>query len=62
MLICFSYFFKYLLIFDQLSMNGVYFPGKPRDYDLVRLAFAEDPCGIWIELHILPKGGKPTMK
>ena len=49
-------------IFDQLSMNGVYFPGKPRDYGLVRLAFAEDPCGIWIELHILPKGGKPTMK
>jgi hypothetical protein len=49
-------------IFHQLSMNGVRFPGKPRDYGPVRLAFAEDPCGIWIELHILPRGGKPFMK
>ncbi|MHA1988288.1 MAG: VOC family protein [Promethearchaeota archaeon] len=47
-------------IFHQLSGNGVYFPGKPRDFGPVRLAFAEDPCGIWIELHILPKGGKLT--
>ena len=47
-------------VFHQLSVNGVNFPGKPRDYGTVRLAFAEDPCGIWIELHILPKGGKTT--
>lgn len=44
--------------FNQLSINGVYFPVKPRDYGPVRLAFAEDPCGIWIEIHILPKYGK----
>lgn len=49
-------------IFHQLSMNGVKFPRKPMDYGPVRLAFAEDPCGIWIELHILPKGGKATLK
>ena len=47
-------------IFNKLSVNGVDFPGKPRDYGSVRLAFAEDPCGIWIELHILPNEGKPT--
>jgi len=47
-------------LFHHLSMKGVCFPGKPRDFGPVRLAFAEDPCGIWIELHILPKGGKPT--
>ena len=49
-------------LFHELSKNGVKFPVKPRDYGTVRLAFAEDPCGLWIELHILPRGGKPIFK
>jgi hypothetical protein len=42
--------------FDQLSANGVHFPVKPRIFGLVRLAFAEDPCGNWIELLEPPNG------
>ena len=36
--------------FERLSANGVSFPVPPREFGPVRLAFAEDPCGIWFEL------------
>ena len=36
--------------FQRLSANGVHFPVMPREFGPVRLAFAEDPFGIWIEL------------
>jgi len=37
-------------IYYQLSKNNVNFPVVPREFGPVRLAFAEDPCGNWIEL------------
>jgi len=42
--------------FTHLSANGVKFPVKPREFGQVRLAFAEDPGGNWIELLEPPKG------
>ncbi|MHA1727495.1 MAG: VOC family protein [Promethearchaeota archaeon] len=42
--------------FRQLSVNGVNFSVKPRGFGPVRLAFIEDPCGIWIELLEPPNG------
>jgi len=49
-------------IFNQLSANGVHFPVAPRAFGLVRLAFAEDLYGNWIELLEPPDGviRKPT--
>ncbi|MHA1914381.1 MAG: VOC family protein [Promethearchaeota archaeon] len=46
-------------IFKQLSAKGVFFPVKPMAFGPVRLAFAEDPCGNWIEL-LEPQGGLIT--
>ena len=40
----------------RLSTNNVYFPVMPREFGPVRLAFAEDPCGNWIELLEPPNG------
>jgi len=37
-------------IYHRLSTNKVHFPVMPREFGPVRLAFAEDPCGNWIEL------------
>jgi len=42
--------------FNRLSANGVKFPVEPREFGQVRLAFAEDPGGNWIELLEPPKG------
>lgn len=42
--------------FHQLSTNSVHFPVLPREFGPVRLAFAEDPCGNWIELLEPPNG------
>jgi hypothetical protein len=49
-------------IYQRLSANNVRFPVMPRKYDQVYLAFAEDPCGNWIELLEPPNGNiwKPT--
>lgn len=48
--------------FHQMSANDVQFPITPRIFGPVRLAFAEDPCGNWIELLEPPNGiiSKPT--
>jgi catechol 2,3-dioxygenase-like lactoylglutathione lyase family enzyme len=48
--------------FHELSANNVQFPVTPRAFGPVRLAFAEDPCGNWIELLEPPEGkiSKPT--
>jgi hypothetical protein len=48
--------------YQWLSANNVHFPVLPRNYGPVRLAFAEDPCGNWIELLEPPNGKiwKPT--
>jgi catechol 2,3-dioxygenase-like lactoylglutathione lyase family enzyme len=48
--------------FRRLSTKNVHFPVMPRDFGPVRLAFAEDPCGNWIELLEPPNGiiRKPT--
>jgi catechol 2,3-dioxygenase-like lactoylglutathione lyase family enzyme len=42
--------------FERLSANSVSFPIPPREFGQVRLAFAEDPCGIWVELVEPPDG------
>ncbi len=42
--------------FERLSANSVSFPIPPREFGPVRLAFAEDPCGIWVELVEPPDG------
>lgn len=42
--------------YQRLSANNVHFPVTPRNYGPVRLAFAEDPCGNWIELLEPPNG------
>jgi hypothetical protein len=49
-------------LFQKMSSKGINFPIKPREFGPVRLAFAEDPCGIWIELLEPPNGiiRKPT--
>jgi len=39
-----------------LSTKKVHFPVMPREFGPVRLAFAEDPCGNWIELLEPPNG------
>ncbi len=36
--------------FVKMSSNDVKFPIPPREFGAVRLAFAEDPCGLWFEL------------
>lgn len=48
--------------YHRLSTNNVHFPVMPREFGPVRLAFAEDPCGNWIELLEPPNGiiRKPT--
>jgi len=48
--------------FNRLSSKGVHFPVAPRPFGPVRLAFAEDPSGNWIELLEPPNGViiKPT--
>jgi len=48
--------------YHRLSTNNVHFPVIPREFGPVRLAFAEDPCGNWIELLEPPNGiiSKPT--
>jgi catechol 2,3-dioxygenase-like lactoylglutathione lyase family enzyme len=43
-------------IYQRLSAQNVRFPVIPRKYGPVRLAFAEDPCGNWIELLEPPNG------
>ncbi|MFW9876966.1 MAG: VOC family protein [Candidatus Thorarchaeota archaeon] len=43
-------------ICQRLSANNVRFPVMPKKYGSVHLAFAEDPCGIWIELLEPPNG------
>jgi catechol 2,3-dioxygenase-like lactoylglutathione lyase family enzyme len=40
----------------RLSENGVSFPVPPKEFGPVRLAFAEDPGGIWFELLEPPDG------
>ena len=42
--------------YQSLSANNVHFPVLPRDNGPVRLAFAEDPCGNWIEILEPPNG------
>lgn len=42
--------------YQRLLTNNVRFPVIPRNYGPVRLAFAEDPCGNWIELLEPPNG------
>jgi hypothetical protein len=42
--------------YQRLSGNGVHFPVFPRKYGPVRLAFAEDSIGNWIEILEPPNG------
>ena len=44
-------------IYQALSAANVAFPVPPRQFGSARLAFGEDPSGIWFEL-VEPPGGK----
>ena len=43
------------LSFKRLQEKGVNFPVEPRPLRRVRIAYAEDPSGIWFELLEYPK-------
>ncbi|MHA2007652.1 MAG: VOC family protein [Promethearchaeota archaeon] len=43
-------------VFLRMSKNGIHFPVVPRKFGSVRLAFAEDLSGNWIELLEPPDG------
>lgn len=46
-------------VVERMISNGCQFPIPVRPFGTVRLAFAEDPSGLWVELVELPGGKIP---